>query len=137
MESLEAYSSLFITFCTDKVIEFTKRFFVIGNLERVARDVVASCHECMATKYYTRPTRRVEYYDLPDKPYGTISLDIFGPLPQTPRNNKYILSNTVIMDQFSKLTKLFPMKNQSLETIVQTLEMRYFNHIPKPDNIDR
>lgn len=68
-------------FGTDKVIEFAKRFFVIGNLDRVVRDVVASCHEYLATKYYTKSTRGLEYYDLPNEPYGTISLDIFGPLP--------------------------------------------------------
>lgn len=33
------------------------------------------------------------------------------------------------MDQFSKLTKLIPMKNQSLETIMETLRVRYFNAI--------
>ncbi|KMQ89606.1 retrotransposon ty3-gypsy subclass, partial [Lasius niger] len=119
-------------FGTDKVSDFVERYFSIHNLERVVRDVVASCEICQSTKYYTRPTRGLEYYDLPDRPGDTISIDLFGPLPQTPRGNKYIL---VTMDQFSKLTNLFPIKNQKLETIMDTLQLEYFGRIGIPNEI--
>ncbi|KMQ90096.1 pol polyprotein [Lasius niger] len=119
-------------FGTDKVVDFAERFFAVNNLERIVRDVVASCHECIATKYYTRPTRGIEYYELPDAPNKIIAVDIFGPLPQTPRGYKYIL---VTMDQFSKLTRLFVMKNQKLETITRTLDARYFDNTPVPSEI--
>ncbi|KMQ88181.1 retrovirus-related pol polyprotein from transposon [Lasius niger] len=119
-------------FGTDKVTDFLKQYFMLNNLERVVRDVVASCDVCQSTKYYTRPTRGVEYYDLPERPGQTVSVDIFGPLPQTPRGNKYIL---VAMDQFSKLTKLYPIKNQKLESIMDCLQLGYFSQIGIPIEI--
>lgn len=109
-------------FGTDKVIDFANRYFIINNMDRITRDVVASCEICHATKYYMRPTRGIEYYVLPERPGHTVSMDIFGPLPQTPKGNKYVL---VLMDQFSKLTKLYPMKNQKLETIMDILQTKY------------
>lgn len=84
-------------FGTDKVTDFAKRYFQINNLERIVKDVVASCHTCIATKYYTRPTRGVEYYDLPDEPRKKVSIDLFGPLPQSRSGHIYIL---VLMDHF-------------------------------------
>ncbi|KMQ90342.1 s68306 pol retrotransposon woot [Lasius niger] len=36
-------------FGTDKVASFIRKFFAMGNLERFVRDVVASCHICLAT----------------------------------------------------------------------------------------
>ncbi|KMQ90526.1 reverse ribonuclease integrase [Lasius niger] len=119
-------------FGTDKVCDFVERYFSIHNLERVVRDVVASCEICQSTKYYTRPSRGMEYYDLPCRPGETVSIDLFGPLPQTPRGNKYVL---VTMDQFSKLTNLFPIKNQKLETIMDTLQLEYFSRIGIPSEI--
>ncbi|KMQ90069.1 krab-a domain-containing protein [Lasius niger] len=129
---IQRVHAFLLHFGTDKVVDFANKFFSIVNLERIVRDVVASCHECIATKYYTRPTRGLEYYDLPDAPNKIIAIDIFGPLPQTPRGNKYIL---VTMDQFSKLIHLLVMKNQKLETITQTLDSQYFDRMPVPAEI--
>ncbi|XP_036144981.1 uncharacterized protein LOC118646382 [Monomorium pharaonis] len=119
-------------FGTDKTVEFAKQYFSINSLEKLARDVVASCYICQATKYYTRATRGVEYFDLPEKPEQTVSLDIFGPLPQSSKGNKYVL---VIMDQFSKLTKFYVMPNQKLDIILDKLQLEYFNEIGIPDTI--
>lgn len=78
-------------FSTDKTIAFVKIYFQINNVDKIYRDVVASCEVCMRTKYYTRATEGEQYYELPDRPNKTVSLDIFGPLPQTQQDLKYIL----------------------------------------------
>lgn len=119
-------------FGTDKVLEFAKQYFMILNIERVVRDVVASCEICQMTKYYTRPTRGTEYFELPNEPGKVVSIDLYGSLAQTPRGFKYVL---VIMDQFSKLTKLYPLKNQKLETIMDCLQVQYFHEIGIPNEI--
>lgn len=102
------------------------------NLDRVVRDVVASCNVCIATKYYTRATAGGQYYDLPERPGQTVSIDVFGPLPPTIRANKYIV---VLMDHFSKLVRCYPVPNQKLDTIVDVLEDRYFPEIGVPGAI--
>lgn len=42
-----------------------------------------------------------------------LSIDILGPLPRTPRGNKFIL---VVMDYFSKLVEVLPIPDQTSET---------------------
>lgn len=42
-----------------------------------------------------------------------LSIDILGPLPRTPRGNKFIL---VVMDFFSKLVEVLPIPDQTSET---------------------
>ncbi|XP_024876997.1 serine/threonine-protein kinase PRP4 homolog [Temnothorax curvispinosus] len=59
-------------------------------------------------------------------------MDIFGPLPKTAQGYKYVL---VIMDQFSKFIKLYPMKDQKLDTILGLLEGRFFADIGIPQTI--
>lgn len=119
-------------FGTDKVIGFAKRYFDIRNVDRIARDVVASCYVCIASKIYTRPTRGPEYYDLPNDIGEIISIDLYGPLPRSGRGRSYII---VVMDQFSKFVKLFAVSNQKLETIVDVMENRYFAEVGKPQTI--
>ncbi|KMQ91056.1 krab-a domain-containing protein, partial [Lasius niger] len=121
-----------VHFGTDKTIEFVSRFFKIKNMERIVRDMVASCETCIASKYYTRPTRGEEYYELPNDRDKVVSLDLFGPLPTTKGGKKYII---VLMDQFTKLTKCYPINNQRLETIIETLDAKYFNEIGIPETI--
>lgn len=80
----------------------------------------------------TRPTVGEQYYELPDVPGRIASLDIFGPLPKTAQGFKYIL---VIMDQFSKFVKLYLMKDQKLDTIIDVLNERFFEDVGIPETI--
>lgn len=114
---------LLVHFGTDKVIGFMEQHFFGFGIARIARDVVASCRVCLATKHYQRATEGAQYFDLPDGPGMAVSLDIFGPLPKTKDGNRYLL---VVMDQFSKYTRLYLMENQIIETIMGILQDRYF-----------
>lgn len=79
-----------VHFGTDKTLSFAPKYFEIKNLERLTRDAVASCKIYIAMKPYVRPTREIEYYELPDGPKKVVSIDIYGPLPRTVNGNKYI-----------------------------------------------
>lgn len=56
-------------------------------------------------------------------------LKMVGPLHQTPKGNKHIL---VVMDQFSKLTDLYPIKNQKFNFVINALQTEYFEKIGIP-----
>lgn len=81
---------------------------MVDNLDRVVRDVVASCNDCIASKYYIRPTVGDQYFDLPQDTGLVTSVDLFEPLPKSYGGNKYVL---VLTDLFSKHTALCPLKN--------------------------
>lgn len=131
-ELIKRIHKLLLHFDTDKTKDFAERYFAIRNLDKLTRDVVASCITCIATKYYTRPTVGINYYELPEVPGHTVSIDIFGPLPKDGDGYQYIL---VILDHFLKLTKFYSMKNQKLETITEILQGQYIPEIGKPREI--
>lgn len=119
-----------VHFGTDKVTEFIEHYFAINNRDRI---VVASCHLCMATKIYTRPTRGPEYYDFSNESGKVVSLDLYGPLPKSHDGNVYVI---MIMDKFSKYTKMYPIKNQKLKTLEEVLEKWYFPDVGRvPEKI--
>lgn len=121
-----------LDFGTDKVLVFINRYFYIKHADKYVRDVVASCHVCLATKYYTHAIVGKQYYEISRKPMKTVSMDLCGSLPQTPDSNKYIL---VLCNHFSKLTKLYPIKNQKVDTICKTLRELYLREVGTPEEI--
>ena len=49
-------------------------------------------------------------------PLERIAMDILGPLPETPRGNKYIL---VLGDHFTKWTEAYAMQNMEAATVAR------------------
>ena len=51
-------------------------------------------------------------------PMERIAMDILGPLPMTPRSNRYVL---VVSDYFTKWTEAYAQPNQEATTIADKL----------------
>lgn len=117
-------------FGMDKVLDFLERYFYIKSVDRLTRDVVASCHVCEVTKYYTRATVVsiiTRYQENLKKRYQWTFADRCHK-----RRNNYIL---VLYDHYSKLTKLYPIKNQKLDTICDVLRDKYLPEVGTPEKI--
>ena len=56
--------------------------------------------------------------DIPIAPYEKLALDIFGPLPETQKGNRYILS---MQDRLTRYTVLVPLQNESMNSIIEAL----------------
>ena len=54
-----------------------------------------------------------------------IAIDILGPLPETPRKNKFIL---VVSDYFTKWTESYPIPNQGATTVAEKLVSEFICH---------
>ena len=52
------------------------------------------------------------------RPYERLAVDILGPLPETKRDNKYIM---VVGDYFSKWTEAYAIPNQEADTLAKVL----------------
>ena len=71
-------------------------------------DVTQRCRVCAQTKSEQRkPAGLMVSNPVPTKPWETISTDLVGPLPRTPKGYRFIL---VVMDCFSKFPLVFPLK---------------------------
>ena len=61
-----------------------------------------------------------------------IAIDILGPLPETPRKNKFIL---VVSDYFTKWTESYPIPNQEATTVAEKLVSEFICCFGEPRHL--
>ena len=79
---------------------------------------IKSCEICQQRKRLNPAPRAPMTVYVVGAPGERISIDVCGPLVETPRHNRYVL---VISDHFTKYTKAVPMKDQTAETVARVL----------------
>ena len=85
-----------------------------ADLERFVR----CCQLCQEKKSPAfRKRAKLVTYQV-GAPFERIAADVAGPFPATESGNKYIL---VVQDYFSKWVEMFPMRNQTAETVATLL----------------
>ena len=114
-------------------IEKAKRIGIWTNMDQDIKDYVKKCPICQLQKT-TRIKNQSESIipDIPLNPNDKIALDIFGPLPTTPRGNKYILS---IQDRLTRYTTLIPLESETSTAIVEALIEQYIYIYGSPKTI--
>ena len=106
-----------------------KSFFYPSYLHK---KYVKSCLICQLQKT-TRIKSQAESI-LPDSllaPNEKLKLDIFGPLPETYKGNKYILS---MQDRLTRYTLLVPLQNKSTNSIIGSNDRSLHSHLRSPIN---
>ena len=99
-----------------KILEKVRaRFYWPGQrkeVEKWCRD----CVVCNSRKSPSHKARAPMEICQTQRPMQRVAMDILGPLPETPRGNKYIL---VISEYFTKLKEAFPLKDTEALTIAK------------------
>ena len=97
-----------------------ERAYWPGMYQDVIR-YVSACEEC-GSKKGSRPfvvgKRQAMPVDLMVKPFSFIVVDAIGPLPQSKKGNKYILT---IVDYLTRFVEAFPVKDLKTSTWLSTL----------------
>ena len=107
------------------------RFYWVGQRKDIER-WCQTCTKC-ASRKSPIPTRRAPLSLVPCSfPFQRVAMDILGPLPQTPRSNRYIL---VISDYFSKWVEAFPMENMEALTVAKILVNEFITRFGVPEVI--
>uniref|UniRef100_A0A0A9W4W3 RNA-directed DNA polymerase n=1 Tax=Lygus hesperus TaxID=30085 RepID=A0A0A9W4W3_LYGHE len=88
------------------------------NMARTVKEYVKSCGECAKRKNHDRFNPPLAVFSEPTTTFEAISVDIMGPLKQTPDGYKYILT---ILDQFSRFVQFYPLKTQTAEEVATKL----------------
>lgn len=99
-----------------------------GDVRRWCRE----CEDCGSRKDTGKQLRAPLQSVVTSRPYERVALDIMGPLPGTPGENKYIV---VIGDYFSKWTEAFPLPNQEAETVAKLLVEQWVCRFGAPRTI--
>ena len=65
-------------------------------------------------------------------PLQLVAVDILGPLPDTPRGNRYLL---VVADYFTRWTEAYPIPNQEAITVARVLTTEFFLRFSPPEQL--
>ena len=97
------------------------RYYWPGLTSQVKRWIKV-CHECGAKKNWGRKRRSPLKQYVVGAPMERLAMDILGPLPLTPRGNRFVL---VVTDYFTKWTESYAISNQEAVTVAEKLVAEY------------
>jgi hypothetical protein len=113
----------------DKCLEEIRYMFQVKNLGRKLRKFIASCDVCQRVKHPNRSITIEEKHHFPTRPGDVCAVDIYGSLPVSKGNVRYIF---VCYDVFSKFIKLFALKSATTKACLNKLVNQYFGKVIKP-----
>ena len=97
------------------LVKVRARFYWSGQ----KRDVEVWCKSCATCNSRKAPPGRARApleTSIVQRPLQRVAMDISGPLPETPRGNRYIL---VIGDYFNKWKEAFPLRDTEAVTVAR------------------
>jgi hypothetical protein len=87
------------------------------NMRQEIEEYVRRCKSCQINKLLNPKTKApMEITTTAEHPFEKCALDIVGPLPETTKGNKYILT---FQDDLSKMVMAIPIAQQDAETIAK------------------
>lgn len=107
------------------------RFYWPGQKKEVER-WCSDCIECNSRKSPVKNRAPLQLSLAAQRPMERIAMDILGPLPVTPRGNRYIL---VIGDYFTKWKEAFPLADMEASSIAKVVVHEFICRFGVPDTI--
>ena len=108
------------------------RFYWPGQKRDVKMRCKLSCTTCNSWKAPPERARAPLETSIVQRPLQRVAMDILGPLPETPRGNRYIL---VIGDYFTKWKEAFPLKDTEAVTVARVFVNEYICRFGVPDSL--
>ena len=93
----------------------TAKEYYWPKLRADVKGFVRTCHPCQLAKQSSTVNPGVGDFEVPDKRFQFLHLDIVGPLPES-RGKKYILT---VMDRCSRWIECYPLARDSAEEVCQ------------------
>ena len=99
-----------------------QRFYWPGMFKEIV-DFVRCCTACQRYKSSNQPPSTVLQTPAPQRRFETLAIDLFGPLPVTPRGNRWILS---VEDPATRYVEFFALPDGSADLCARTLVAEVF-----------
>jgi hypothetical protein len=101
----------------NRTYKTVKAKFHWSNMKSEIEDYVRKCKSCQTNKMLGPKNRvPVEITTTADHSFERCNLDIVGPLPETEKGNRYILT---FQDDLSKLVTAVPIQQQDADTVAR------------------
>ena len=87
---------------------------------------------CPLCAVHVRRPQHVPMGEMPIASYPTqiVSCDLIGPLAETPKGSKYILT---LLDHFTGWAEVYPLPNKRAETVTEKIRDDYFSRAGEPE----
>jgi len=110
-----------------KMIDIIRRHFDWPGSRDDIAEFVKNCHTCKQSKYRNYVLQGPLHSVVAEHPMEMLSVDIFGPIPRAEGKYNEIL---VIMDVFTKFTRLYPVLSHGAETCIRHIDdfIRQYQH---------
>lgn len=102
------------------------------NMTRDVKNYVKNCELCQKVKHGGGARQPMQITTTATRPWQRLAVDIVGPLPQTYRGNKYLLT---AQDELTKFLFAIPLPNQTAEEIAKALTDNILLVYGGPDSI--
>lgn len=112
-----------------KIISRLKESCVFPHLNELVRRIVGSCDVCQKAKCYNKKQEGLMQNVLSNGPLELVAVDLFGPLPTGRGGLKYLF---VVLDVFTKLLKLYPIKIADEKTLERKILTDYLIKVGRP-----
>lgn len=116
-----------------RMIKTIKGKYIWKNMNKDIEKFVRSCPRCQINKINRRPIKNpMLITTTSSKTFQRVALDIFGPLKETSKGNKYVLS---LQDDLTKFTLFIPIPNQEARTIADAFFRNFISKFGIPTSI--
>ena len=112
-----------------KTLQRIRREFYWFEMRKDVEIWIQRCDVCAQSKVTNRKPKAPLGSIPVGGPLDCVTTDIVGPLPRTPRGNKYILT---VMDCFTKWLEVYPIPDQTAETCAAKLLDEYIGRFGCP-----
>ena len=113
-----------------KMMEHLKSFVWWRFLARDTKKFCKNCHICNQNKIYISHRIPVLEHPKVTRPWSRCHIDLVGPLPQSHKGNKYILT---VVDAFSRFSLATPLPDKRMVTVARAMVNDVFSILGCPD----
>ena len=115
-----------------KTLTYIKKFYFWRAMSKDVKRHVVRCDLCQRVKYLSIAMEGPYQLVRSEKPSDLITVDFYGPLPRGRGGVEYIF---VVLDAFSKLVRLYPLRKATTKAAVNKILNNYVLDCGKPERI--
>jgi len=115
-----------------KTANYMENFYYWKSMSRDVKKYVRSCDLCQRVKYLTIAMEGEYQLVRAENPGDLATVDFYGPLSRARGGVQFLL---VVLDAFSKLVRLYPLKRATTRASITRLKDNYFPECGKPKRL--
>ena len=115
-----------------KTVNYLKKFYYWKKMQTQTKQVIKKCDLCQRVKYLSIVMEGEYQLVASDHPNDLVTVDFFGPLPRARGGMQYLL---VVLDAFSKLVRLYPLRRATTDISLKKILDKYIPECGKMSRI--